>query len=189
MALFNKKLSLDEILKGIDNLSDEEKEKVKEKVEDLYKAEDKREIDKIEEEKADNAEVADEKGEEKQTETEEIGKDVDEVEAEVTGDEAAETEEKAEETKTAPADETVKTEEELNESDTENKEDVLAGYADRLSALEAKFDELISLKEKMEEFTRKQAEQFGYTGGLPASKKDYGEMSAGELAKELRSEI
>lgn len=191
MALFNKKLSLDEILKGIDNLSDEEKEKVKEKVADLYKAEDEREIDKIEEEKADDAEVADEKGEEKQTETEEIGKDVDKVETEVTDGEtaAAETEEKAEETEPAPADETVETEEELNESDTENKEDVLAGYADRLSALEAKFDELISLKEKMEEFTRKQAENFGYTGGLPASKKEYGEMSAAELAKELRTEI
>ena len=190
MALFSKKLSLDDILKGIDGLSDEEKAKVKEKVEDLDKAEDEREIDKIEEEKADNAEVADEKSEEKNEETEEIGKDVEEVETEVTdGEEAvAETEEQAEETEPAPADETVETEE-LNEAEEENKDEVIKSLSERLSALEAKYEELGALKTSMEEFTRKQADKFGYTGGLPTNKKEYGEMSAAELAKELRTEI
>jgi cell division protein FtsL len=63
MALFKKKLSLDEILEGIANLSDEEKAQIGEKMKDLYKSEDEREIDKIEEEKAETPEVAEEKGE------------------------------------------------------------------------------------------------------------------------------
>lgn len=85
--MFGKKLSLDEILRGIDNLSDDEKEKVADKMADLYKAEDEREIDKIEEEKANDGEKADEKAEEKAEESEEIGKDVDEVEEDVKEDE------------------------------------------------------------------------------------------------------
>ena len=44
MALFGKKLSLDEILKGIDELPAEDKEKVRTKMQDLDKAEDEREI-------------------------------------------------------------------------------------------------------------------------------------------------
>lgn len=190
MALFGKKLSLDEILKGIDGLSDEDKAKVKSKMEDLYKAEDEREIDKVEEEKADNAEVAEEKGEEEKAETEEIGKDVDEVESEVKDGEeaAAKTDEQAETTEETETEETETVEEE-NEAEGENREEVIAALSARLSDLEAKYEELGALKDKMEEFTRKQAEKFGYTGGLPASKKDYGEMSAAELAKELRTEI
>lgn len=78
--MFGKKITLDDILKGIDKLSDEEKEKVRDKMADLYKAEDEREIDKVEREKADTDEKADEKGEEEDEESEEIGKDVDEVE-------------------------------------------------------------------------------------------------------------
>lgn len=83
MAIFGKegkKLSLDEILKGIDNLPEEDKMKVHEKMKDLYKAEDEREIDKIEREKADDNDKADEKFEDEKEESEEIGKDVDEVE-------------------------------------------------------------------------------------------------------------
>ena len=90
-----KKLTLDDILKGIENLSDTDKAKVKENLKDLYKAEDEREIDKIEEEKSDNAETADEKKEEVAEESEEIGKDVDETEEEAETDEA---EEKAKDT-------------------------------------------------------------------------------------------
>lgn len=78
--MFGKKITLDDILKGIDNLSDEDKAKVRDKMADLYKAEDEREIDKVEKEKANSDEKADEKGEEEAEESEEIGKDVDEVE-------------------------------------------------------------------------------------------------------------
>lgn len=88
MALFGKKkLSLDEILEGVDKLTPEEQEKVKAKMDDLYKAEDEREIDKVEDEKADDEDVKDEKEEEVDEESEEIAKDVDEVEEEVETDE------------------------------------------------------------------------------------------------------
>lgn len=96
MSIFKKKLTLDDILKGIDSLSEEEKAKVHAKMQDLYKAEDEREIDKIEEEKADTDTEADEKAEEVKEESEEIGKDVDEVEEEVKDNEAEETTEEAE---------------------------------------------------------------------------------------------
>ena len=182
MALFGKKLSLDEILKGIDELSEEDKAQVKSKMEDLYKAEDEREIDKIEEEKAEGTEVKDEKEEEVKDESKEIGEDVDKVETEVeNGETVAPTEEKAEETETDN--------EELDNVEKDNKEDVLSNFGERITSLEAKIEELTALKDKMEEFTRKQAEKFGYKGGIPSGKKDYGEMTADELAKELKSEI
>jgi hypothetical protein len=64
-----------------------EKEPVEEKVEDVDKAEDEREIDKIEEEKAESPEKADEKAEEVDEESKEIGEDVDELETEKSKDE------------------------------------------------------------------------------------------------------
>ena len=101
MALFKKeekKLTLDDILKGLEDLPEEDRAKVKAKMDDLYKAEDEREIDKIEEEKADSEDVKDKKKEEVSEESEEIGKDVDEVENDVETNEDAieETEEKVE---------------------------------------------------------------------------------------------
>lgn len=87
--MFGKKVTLDDILKGIDNLSEEDKEKVRSKVADLDKAEDEREIDKIEEDKAGTDEKADEVDEE----SEEIGKDVDEIEEEEELDEEPASEE------------------------------------------------------------------------------------------------
>ena len=86
-------MTLDEILKGIDDLPDEEKAKIKAKMDDLYKSEDEREIDKIEEDKSEDSEEKDDKSEEVDEESEEIGKDVDEVEEEVREDEDLETEE------------------------------------------------------------------------------------------------
>ena len=58
---------------------EEVKEPVDEKVEDIEKAEDEREIDKIEEEKAEEPKVEEEKKEEVVEESEEIGKEVDEL--------------------------------------------------------------------------------------------------------------
>lgn len=83
-------MTLDEILKGIDELPEEDRAKVKDKMDDLYKAEDEREIDKIEEERAEDPETKDEKEEEKDEESEEIAKDVDEVEETAEDDEHSE---------------------------------------------------------------------------------------------------
>ena len=80
MALFKKKPSFEEL---IDYLKTQATDEEKAKVQDLFKAEDEREIDKIEETKADDEEVKDEKAEEVAEESEEIGKDVDEIKEEV----------------------------------------------------------------------------------------------------------
>lgn len=166
MALFDKKakkLSLDEILRGIDGLSEEEKKEVHSKMQDLYKAEDEREIDKIEEQKADNSEVADDKGEDKAEETEEIGKDVDEVEDEIANDEDETTEDLKE------------GEDEAEESEDESeKENTLDALMARFNALEeehaklsSKYDELYS---KLEE--REKNGKFGLAPELSEDEKD-----------------
>ena len=80
MGLFTKKYTPDQILELINDLPEEERSELKDKFNDLYKAEDEREIDKIEEEKTDYPETSDEKAEEVTEESGEIGKEVDEIE-------------------------------------------------------------------------------------------------------------
>lgn len=91
MALFDKKSSAEKVINLYNSLTDEDKEKVKnhfmEKVEDLEKAEDEREIDKIEEDKAETEPEKEEKKEEVTEESEEIGKDVTNAENEVVEEE------------------------------------------------------------------------------------------------------
>lgn len=185
MALFGKKsLTLDEILKGIDGLSDEEKEKVHAKMQDLYKAEDEREIDKIEEDKAEDTETADEKAEEVKEESEEIGKDVDEVEEEVKDDE---TEEATEEQATEETSEEETTEEETSTERLaeENEHEVIKQLTDRVGELENQIKDLLELKSEMEAFTEKQRKAYGYEGRVMGGKKDYKDMTADELKKEI----
>lgn len=185
MAFFKKKLSLDEILKGIDNLSDEEKAELGVKMKDLYKAEDEREIDKIESEKADNPEIADEKEEEVKEESEEIGKDVDEVEGEVEKDETAEeTPDGKEEVGEVDEDSTEdfsENESARDELANENRDQLIHALTDRVNELEKRLNEFSELYDLMQDFTKKQAESFGYKGNLLGAKKDIHEMSTGEL--------
>lgn len=148
MALFGKKSPAEDIIKKFEALSDEDKEAVKkslfgEKAEDLEKAEDEREIDKIEEDKADDPEKADEKKEEVKEESEEIGKDVDEAEAdEKTEDVPTETEETAET-------ETEKEEDKADiEEDVKKHDEVMDGFNARLSALEEKIMSLFDTDKK-----------------------------------------
>lgn len=66
-------------------------EKIKDKTEDIDKAEDEREIDKIERDKAETPEKRDEKAEEVREETHGIGKEVDELKGDKTEDMLLET--------------------------------------------------------------------------------------------------
>lgn len=80
-----KKLNLDEILKGIEELSTEEKEKVKVKMDDLYKSNDEseelsEEVEEVEEEVSEDAE---ENGEEVSEESSENENAVEEAEKKV----------------------------------------------------------------------------------------------------------
>lgn len=135
--MFGKKRTLDEILKDIANLSDEDKAKIKDKMDDLYKAEDEREVDKIEEDKAENPETKSEKKEEVEEESEEIGKDVDETEDEAEEDEKEETEPTEEPDEEEDTDETDEENSEVDEEPQEDNTDKLGEILDRLSKIEA----------------------------------------------------
>ena len=146
--MFGKKRTLDEILKDIANLSDEDKAKIKDKMDDLYKAEDEREVDKIEEDKAENPETKSEKKEEVEEESEEIGKDVDETEDEAEEDEEEESE---------PTDEPDE-EEATEEPDEENSEDEEEPQEDNTDKLGEILDRLSKIEAAIEGFNRKPKE-------------------------------
>lgn len=146
--MFGKKRTLDEILKDIANLSDEDKAKIKDKMDDLYKAEDEREVDKIEEDKAENPETKSEKKEEVEEESEEIGKDVDETEDEAEEDEEEESE---------PIDEPDE-EEDTDETDEENSEDDKEPQEDNTDKLGEILDRLSKIEAAIEGFNRKPKE-------------------------------
>ena len=135
--MFGKKRTLDEILKDIANLSDEDKAKIKDKMDDLYKAEDEREVDKIEEDKAESPETKSEKKEEVEEESEEIGKDVDETEDEAEEDEEEESEPTEEPDEEEDTEETDEENSEVDEEPQEDNTDKLGEILDRLSKIEA----------------------------------------------------
>lgn len=89
MSLFGKKedkTPFEKLMADYAKLTDEEKAKFKDSLMDVEKAEDEREIDKIEEEKADNPTTAEEKAEDVKEESEEVGKEIDEAKEEVAED-------------------------------------------------------------------------------------------------------
>jgi hypothetical protein len=188
-------MTLDEILKAIDNLSDEDKAKVGEKMKDLYKAEDEREIDKIEEDKADDSEIKDEKEESVDEESKEIGKTVDEIKEEVAEDTDEEkTEEVAEEEKeegTESVEETLDEGEKTvtEEATDENLSNMVHGMADRLAEIEAQLSSVLEIKAKLEEIAQKKDKAFGYEGKAPGPKKDYSSMTADELKNSIAVKI
>ncbi len=195
MGLFSKKITLDDIMKALPELSDEERAALHEKTGDLYKAEDEREIDKIEEEKADSDTKADEKAEEVKEESEEIGKDVDEIEEEAAEDgdpeaEEAEAEKEDDEDKGAEPyelekDKTEVVEPPLDESEKDNSAEVIKALTERIGSLETNIQELMGLKQQMEEYVGKQKDAFGYKSDVRGDKKDYADMSADELKAQI----
>ena len=131
------KKQMADVDKMLEGLSDEEKKELKAKLQDLYKAEDEREIDKVEEEKADDTDVAEEKREEVKEESEEIGKDVDETEDEVEEDEEEESEPTEETDEEEDTDEPDEENSEADEEPQEDNTDKLGEILDRLSKIEA----------------------------------------------------
>ena len=150
MALFGEKKSpVDKLWEAFDKLPDEDKASFKARLEDIDKAEDEREIDKIEEDKAEEPEKAEEKKEEVREESEEIGKEVNEAEEEAEVDVEPKEEPEAEvEPVEEPVEEEKAEEEPLEEVAEEEKEhDLFAGFEARLKALEDKFMSLSEAEE------------------------------------------
>ena len=178
MGLFSKKYTPDEILDLINGLPEDQKATLKAKFDDLYKAEDEREIDKIEEAKTDDTETADEKAEEVKEESEEIGKDVEEIEEEGEKDEGEK--EEAEDV------DTEKTEEPAPDPVAkDNTAEIIKGLTDKVNSLETLVSELHELKKAMDDYVGKHKDSFGYSGGPAAGKKSYDDMSADELKNEI----
>lgn len=69
----------------------------------------------------------------------------------------------------------------------DNKDEVIKGLTDRVNALEEALKQFDELKARMEEFTAKQAESFGYKGQIPSAKKSMNEMSAADLKTAILS--
>lgn len=171
MALFNKKLSLDEILKAIEGLSEEEKAKVKAKMDEGAPVEETPEVENVEEQADNTAEGESEL-------PKEPGEEVGEAPVEAPGEEQP-TEQPT------PEGEIPQQTEELDGVEQDNKDEVISGLVDRVQALEEKLAELDELKGLMEQFTKKQADSFGYKGAVPGAKKDIHDMSASELKEKM----
>lgn len=212
-------MTLEEILKAIDALPEEDKAKVKAKVQDLDKAEDEREIDKIEEEKSDVPEVEEDKAEDVKDESEEIGKDVDDLKEEVSEEipeedleekeipqepteEVEEVEEVEEQPEQADFNEEAMTDENAEdvvedegektvteEGAKENLSEMVHGLTDRLAQIEEQMNSILEIKAKLEEMAQKKDKAFGYESKIPGAKKDYSSMTAGELKNHLAVNI
>lgn len=174
MALKIGKLSLEQIIAGINALSEEDKAKVSEmfngEVENDAPVEEVEKTDAVEEPTEESVEeVENATNEEVETPTEEPQEEV--------------TEEVTEETD-APVEEPERAEEVVDAVDDvaeDNKDAIIQTLTDRVTALENGLKELDELKALMQEYTSKQAEQFGYKGSLLGAKKDVKDMSVEEL--------
>lgn len=118
--------------------------------------------------------------------------DVSEIgETDETGEKRAEEVKRAEEKKderemaeeAEKAEEAEESEEGTKEAD--NREDVMQMLTARVGALEEAIKGFDELKAKMEEYTRKQEESFGYKGRTAGAKKDMQDMSADELKRNI----
>ena len=162
MGLFEKKkVTAEQVAKLIEQLSDEEREKLIEHLSGEEQPE----------------EAAEEKPEEVAEETE-AGEEQPEADTEPTEEAAEEHEEAAEETP----------EEEPDKQTAENRDEVIQGLTERISALEETLKEFSTLKEKMEEYTKKQADSFGLGGkSVGGVSKDMKDLSADELKNRILS--
>ena len=174
------KLSKEQIMKGIKNLSKEEFDELMGSLAEMKGSVNENPNDteeQIEEAKAD----VEEKGEAPdQTEADRVDESVAE-QGEVEGEEDTQTaEDRIDESEG----------EQMAAADTQaedNRDDIIKGLTDRLSAIEETMSQFAELKTKMEEFTAKQAESFGYKGQVPSAKKDMQDMSAAELKHQILS--
>lgn len=178
MALFKKKEEkspFETIMEAYNSLSDEDKDKVRATLQDVEKAEDEREVDKIEEDKAENVEEKDEKSEEVNEESEEIGEKIDEVEDEEKADEG---EKEAEDVEEKPKED--------DKVDYGKISELIDGLTARMDAYDEKVDELETLKETLENYNKEVEGRFGLTSKFEeGNSMDDREMSYYDYKKKI----
>ena len=169
MGLFSKKkLSLEEILEGINSLTDEEKAKALEAIQGTGE-----ENENVQEEVKGEA-VENENAEEVE-ETLEEDVQGETVEQEMQTEEPAQQEEESADA-TLPESESAS-----DELANDNRDEIIHQLVDKVNGLSEQIKGLLDLKELMEEYTSKQAYNFGVKGNVLGAKKDYKDMSADEL--------
>ena len=161
MGIFNKKITIDEILQAISDLKDEEKAKVMETLSD-----------------GKTEENATDASEDEINETD-CGKDCASEEETNAAEEVDETPEEAGED--APDNQTAQ-----DTSAKENGEDVLQILSARVGELEEKIAKLDKLRERMEEYEKKTADRFGYRSEDGKAGKNIYDMTADELDGAIR---
>ena len=191
MALFGKKLStLDEIKKAYENLSDEDKETFKQsitdRVDESVAAQKEDEGEKSEQSaEAEIHEALGEEHAEDKGETEELG-EKDDTPKEEAEDKRDETDEKSSEVETS---ETEDKPEDVSKEQVDNRDEIIKGLTDRVTALENGLKELDELKAAMDEYNKKNAERFGYKGKTDTEKKSFNDMSVKELEERQKMKI
>lgn len=181
MALFGKKkLSLEEILEGINNLSEEEKAKALAAIQGKNKPE-QEEVERVEDTEVETTEGEEVEGEqvEQTEEVEEVEEPTeDTVEATPNGEQV----EEPTEPQTKEADVTLpEGESATDEMANDNRDAIIHQLTDKVNELSEQIKGLLELKTLMEEYTGKQAESFGYKGNVLGAKKDFKDMSTEEL--------
>lgn len=174
MALFGKKkLSLKEILDGINALTEEEKAQALASLQG-NNAETETEVEDTEVETTESEEVTEET-QEQPTETEAV-EDTEAPEQAPMEAQAqpAPTEESADEV--LPEAESA-----TDEMAQDNRDEIIHQLTDKVNELSEQMKSLLELKSLMEEYTGKQAENFGYKGNVLGAKKDFKDMSTEEL--------
>ena len=72
-----------------------------------------------------------------------------------------------------------------DKSAKDNSAEMLEKLTERVGSLEEAMKELSALKDKMNEYAAKNAERFGYKGGIPGAKKSWDDMTADEMKNEI----
>ena len=177
MALFKK--TVDDIVKYISKLSEEEKAELEKKLK--TPATEESAVEEVEETETADVEKEDKGEEVTESEGEEVG---DETATEEVTEEIPEGQEEVGEVTEETPDDAValdETESARDEMAEDNRDDIIHGLTDKVNELEEQVKSLLELKSLMEEYTKKQADNFGYKGNLLGARKDLKDMSADEL--------
>ena len=181
MGLFGKKkLSLDEILEGINNLSEEEKAKALAAMQGNAEPKNEEVEERVEDAEVETTEGEEVEGEQVESEAAEEVEEPTETAVEPTPEEG-EVEEAAD-PQTEEADVTLaEGESATDEMANDNRDAIIHQLTDKVNELSEQIKGLLELKTLMEEYTGKQAESFGYKGNVLGAKKDFKDMSTEEL--------
>jgi outer membrane biosynthesis protein TonB len=185
MSLFKKKLSLEDIIAGIEALSPEEREALEKRMNAPESNEEQSEAPETKEQEAPTeapAAEAEPEAAEAPEATEQTPEAPEETPAEPAA-EAPETEEEREEP--TPTEEPVPEAPAEDAQEQDNVAEMIKGLTDKVNSLEATVATLSELKAKMDEYVSKQRESFGYESHTHGKPDDYENMSAAELKEKI----